>query len=483
MLDDHTGKVLGGRYLVKALVGRGGMGSVYEGVQIDLARPVALKILDPMLDPRRLRDEALAAASLVHPAIVRVTDFHAADGDDPPFLVMELLRGRSLAAWLRERGPLPLPVAVRVALQMLSALGAAHEARILHRDVKPGNVFLLDPLDPEAPTIKLLDFGLAKMLADEHRRATTTGAVLGTLGYMAPEQVRGDPVGPPADLYATGVCLYEMACGGRPFDDLVAVLEGSPPDPTPRVGPAVARVILTAVAKEPARRYASASEMSAALREATATPPPAPRRLEPTHRRFVPFVAATVATVTLGAAGGYVALFRAGAGRHPKPPASTPAVPVPEATPEPRPTVSAEPTSRSETTAPVATATLAPSKQMCVCRTADRAARPLCQTLEPTCECRDAEGFVVCETRFSEHCTYRVPKTAKTGDACSGYLRSWYQDRRVDPPAQGTLRCSRGCPEASARAQRQSAIPGTPCRGLRDEEAPPLTGIWVPSGP
>jgi eukaryotic-like serine/threonine-protein kinase len=482
--EDHVGKVLGGRYLVKHLLGRGGMGSVYEAVQLDLARPVALKILATDVDPRRLRDEALAAAALVHPCIMHVTDFHVAEGGDPPFLVMELLRGRSLDRWLSSTGPLRPDVAARVTSQVLGALAAAHAANILHRDVKPANIFVLDPLDPDEPRIKLLDFGLAKMQNDPGRRPTTTGQLLGTLGYMAPEQLRGETLGPAADLYSTGICLYEMLCGRRPFKGFIEALEQEPSFP-PDVHPGLARIAQIALSKDPRHRFPDADAMAAALRDAarpTSAHVPLPTQGAPRDERLVPFAIATLATVAVGAVGGAIALAR-------RPPATPLAV---SATRDPpAPSIDAAPITQAPPAEPVKAAPDAVPdaaaerpKQLCVCKpSAAASSGVLCQELETSCECKDAEHFIICDVRFSESCTNNVAETARTGDPCSGFHRSWDKGVRVDTPGVGKLVCTKGCTPTFARAHRRMAVPFTACRGITYEGQTPLPGIWVPSGP
>ena len=220
---DLSGTLLGGRYRLRSLLGRGGMGSVYAAVQEDLGRSVAVKILDPLLacDPgqlERFRREALASAALGHPNIVQVTDFSAPTNTQPPFLVMELLAGQSLGQLLdRESVVAPQRIAF-IASQLLSALGAAHAAGIVHRDIKPDNVFLVST-SAFHDLVKVLDFGIAKLATEEGgARLTGTGAMLGTPAYMAPEQARGAVVDHRADLYAVGATMYQALAGRLPHD-------------------------------------------------------------------------------------------------------------------------------------------------------------------------------------------------------------------------------------------------------------------------
>ncbi len=296
-----VGRTLGGRYRIVSQLGKGGMGVVYEAEQLDLRRRVAVKVLtvtggDELL---RFKQEALAAAGLAHPNIVQVYDFRG-DGDDP-YLVMELLRGRSLAALVRESGKLEPARAVGIMTQVLSALAAAHEARIVHRDVKPENIFVCDsPLPYELA--KVLDFGLARPLDDEKRIARTrVGVAMGTPAYMAPEQARGESADVRVDVFSAGVTLYYALAGRRPFDgkttsELLHAVKKQPAIPLDAVCPDLdldlVRVVERALSKNPAARFASAREFHDALapawpaRNAAAkAPEPAPRSVRTTTAR------------------------------------------------------------------------------------------------------------------------------------------------------------------------------------------------------
>jgi eukaryotic-like serine/threonine-protein kinase len=206
------GRALGGRYRMEALLAAGGMGEVWTARDLLLDRPVAVKVLGWALaaDGRaaeRLRREARAAARLEHPNIARVLDL--GDQDGRPYLVMELLEGESLAARIDRAGAMAPAEASRVAAAVADALEAAHRAGVVHRDVKPGNVFLTS--DGE---VKVLDFGIASAAGEA---ALTTGDLLGTPAYLAPERVLGHHATPAADTYALGVVLYELLAGRRPF--------------------------------------------------------------------------------------------------------------------------------------------------------------------------------------------------------------------------------------------------------------------------
>jgi serine/threonine protein kinase len=231
-----------GPYEILAPLGAGGMGEVYRAQDPRLGRQVAIKILPPerAFDPQRLHrfeQEARAASSLSHPHILAVFDFRSDSGWS--YLVTELLEGETLRARLIG-GALPVRKALDIAVQIARGLAAAHEQGIVHRDVKPENLFLT-----RDGQVKILDFGLAKLpLPDSASRlaaATTTpgtepGVVMGTVGYMAPEQARGLPVDHRADLFSLGAVLYEMLAGRRAFQGdsevevLSAILREEPPD-------------------------------------------------------------------------------------------------------------------------------------------------------------------------------------------------------------------------------------------------------------
>jgi serine/threonine-protein kinase len=252
------------------------MGAVYAGVQEDLQRRVAIKVLHGELsheDVVRFRHEALAAAALGHPNIVQVTDFQTPPGE-PPFLVMEALDGISLRTLMEEKGRLPAQRTVFIAVQILAALAVAHRAQIVHRDIKPANVFL-SSTPASDDVVKLLDFGIAKVFREGAQSPETLrGEILGTPAYMAPEQALGMVVDPRVDLYAVGACMYEMISGRRPLlgttsgELLLAIARQVPPkldSLVPDVDPRLSDLVDRALSKDPERRPRSAHEMIEAL--------------------------------------------------------------------------------------------------------------------------------------------------------------------------------------------------------------------------
>jgi serine/threonine protein kinase len=261
-------EVLGGRYELRGVLGRGGMAEVRDGWDIRLDRPVAVKLLHPVFtmqpDNRmRFEVEARAAAALNHPHIVSVHD--SGEHAGTPYIVMERLSGQTLADVIA-RGPLPQPQVRSILDDVLSALAAAHARGILHRDIKPANILFSALGDT-----KVADFGIAKSAGTAH---TLTGQIVGTMAYLSADRIAGRPASVADDLYAVGVVGYEALAGRRAFpqQNLVelarAVAEDVPPPLAvlrPDVDPALAAVIERAMAREPHRRFGSANEMRAAL--------------------------------------------------------------------------------------------------------------------------------------------------------------------------------------------------------------------------
>ena len=266
-------------YRVEKRLGAGGMGEVYLARDLALGRAAALKILpesfDASLKPRLLR-EGEASARLQHPAIA--TFYEAGDSDGFAFIAMEYVAGRTLRDRLAVDGPLPLGDAVSMTAELLEALGHAHAAGILHRDIKPENVMLTSER-----SAKLLDFGIAKLFASAGSEETTgtaltaAGEVLGTVGYMSPEQLKGSPLDARSDLFSLGAVLYEALSGQRAFpgntagERIAAILTRDPaPLPGADVPPEVRAVLSRALAREASQRYQSAAGFLSDLRKATA---------------------------------------------------------------------------------------------------------------------------------------------------------------------------------------------------------------------
>jgi eukaryotic-like serine/threonine-protein kinase len=281
-------RMLGDRYEVGAVLGSGGMAEVHRGRDIRLGRAVAIKILrsDLARDPSfltRFRREAQASASLNHPSIVAVYD----TGEDPtgptPYIVMEFVNGRTLRDVLRSEGHLAPRRAIEITAEICAALDFSHRGGIIHRDVKPGNVMIT-----EAGAVKVMDFGIARAVTDSAATITSTAQVIGTAQYLSPEQARGETVDARSDVYSTGCLLYELLAGQPPFtgDSPVAIayqhVREDPVPPStrnPQVPEELDRIVLTAMAKSPERRYQTAGDMRADLQRALAgrpvnAPPP-----------------------------------------------------------------------------------------------------------------------------------------------------------------------------------------------------------------
>jgi serine/threonine-protein kinase len=266
--------LLGDRYRLVRMIGSGGMGAVWEAEDETLGRPVAVKVLSESLAAgeravRRFEREAQAAARLSGPCIAAVYDFGRSEGR--PYIVMELVRGETLADRLAREGSLPPQEAARIATQVAEALEEAHRAGIVHRDVKPGNVMLTPAGD-----VKVMDFGIAAAAWAE--RVTTSGLVLGTPSYLAPEQAKSEKTTPASDVYALGAMLYEMVAGRPPFvaeSPVALALAHVREDPRPLdqvaegVPPNLASASMAALAKDPAERPPSAAAFAAMLREPT----------------------------------------------------------------------------------------------------------------------------------------------------------------------------------------------------------------------
>jgi serine/threonine-protein kinase len=309
----ETDHLLAGRYEVRELIGRGGMAQVRRGFDTRLNRDVAIKVLRTELArdsvfQERFRREAHAAASLNHPNIVAVYDTGADPvGDEGgagsrsaslPYIVMEYVRGRTVKQALAEDGA-PRPAeAVRIVAGVLAALECAHAAGVIHRDIKPGNIMV-----GADGSVKVMDFGIARVLDTTDDALTQTNAVVGTAQYLSPEQARGEQVDARSDLYATGVVLFELLTGRPPFTGESALdvayqhVSAQPPVPSsidPGISPALDQVVLRALTKDRESRYQTAQEMRADLLRAVSGQPVSTRTAE---------IAAVAATSPMPATG------------------------------------------------------------------------------------------------------------------------------------------------------------------------------------
>ncbi|MDI9887163.1 serine/threonine-protein kinase [Streptomyces sp. HNM0645] len=292
-------------YRVEREIGRGGMAVVYCAKDLRLDRTVALKLLAPELARndtfrRRFTHESRVAAAIDHPHIVPI--FEAGETDGVLYIAMRFVAGLDLRALLDRDGPLPVATAVRIAAQVASALDAAHEHDLVHRDVKPGNVLVAKGTDIDHPEhVYLTDFGLTKKSLSL-TGFTTVGEFVGTLDYVAPEQISGRPVDGRCDLYSLACVVYETLAGGPPFqrDEDVALLWAhqydQPPPLTerrPDIPPGADEVLAKALAKVPDDRYDSCLEFVAALRDTATAPAAAPAavRAVPTPTQVVPGLA------------------------------------------------------------------------------------------------------------------------------------------------------------------------------------------------
>jgi serine/threonine protein kinase len=278
-LEAQEGEILG-NYQLERLLGEGSMGRVFQARHIRLGRQVALKVLRPQHARdsgfvRRFFQEARSVNQINHEHIVEIFDFVEAPERGHVYCVMELLRGQSLAAAMHEE-KLTLARIQRIGVQVCAALGAAHRVGVVHRDVKPDNLFLVHR-GGQADFLKVLDFGVAKILTSEGTGSTLDGTIIGTPTYMAPEQAAGLPVDHRADIYAVGNLLYEMLAGHPPFQapafgQLVVQIITQPPPPLPErlasgepMPPALAELVLRCLSKEPERRPQRLEEVTTAL--------------------------------------------------------------------------------------------------------------------------------------------------------------------------------------------------------------------------
>jgi len=521
-LEHMIGRVVGGRYRLERVIGAGGMGAVFHATQLDLNRAVAVKMLLEV-DVRsieRLRQEALTAGGLSCPYIVSIYDFQAPPGE-APFVVMELLAGESLAERLARERALPVDEACRIAVESLIGLDFAHGAGVLHRDVKPSNIWLSRGRGMEGH-VKVVDFGIAKLVGDERGVHTTTGSLLGTPAYLSPEQLRGSDATDRSDQHAIGLVLFEMLTGTRPWRSqgvalYAEVLERVPP-PVDQIAPhvprALAAIVSRALAKDPAARFTNAEELRNQLAPFVRRDHPSARSLPPAAAvpnappAFVPavvpatsgggggssgvgigvFLVALASVVVVGGAVGLYALSRVGA----ETTVASDAGAFADAG-----AVAANVPAAATVDAAAATASLATSSGP---RLAKSAAPASASRTKPRCSCIDPRGLVLCPTPTGPRCSCQGQFTVcpvpvdkngscpardnngthegaglKNGDSCSGFR----DDGGKSVPASGKLTSCNFC----FGKPRQVAVPDTPCQGVFQGANSPdsigRNGLWV----
>ena len=315
--DPNIGTTVAGRYLIEDILGEGGMATVYRARHTLVDKPVAVKIMHPEMAKdenlrERFRREAKNAAALEHPNIIAVHD----DGETEAgglFLVMEILEGSPLSAHI-ERGAMDPGHVARFGLQIARGLARAHDFGVLHRDLKPDNIFVARGPAGGAPTLKILDFGIARSMHDE--RLTKAGEIFGTPQYMAPERVTSIDAGPSADLYALGVILFEMLTGKLPFESeeatgfLIKHMQEAPPRPSdlnPRCPRRLEQLVLSLLAKRPEERPVDAHQV---IKELTALAPDDAKVEAPLPvRRVQPVAPPTLPPTTLERWGRRTAIF------------------------------------------------------------------------------------------------------------------------------------------------------------------------------
>jgi eukaryotic-like serine/threonine-protein kinase len=336
--ETRLGEILDQRYRIVAHLGTGGMASVYRAEHVHTSAKVAIKVLHPNLTDNaeisgRFRREALAARSIRHPNVVSVSDVgRLADGCS--YMVLEYIPGEDLFVLLHREKPLSQARAVKIALQVANALVSAHAAGVVHRDLKPDNIMLIER-EGDSDFVKVVDFGIAKVAGQGGPILTALGSVFGTPEYMAPEQARGAAVDPRTDLYTLGTVLYEMLSGRTPFEHeqfaqvLMGQISKAPPPLPPEIDPELAALVMTLLEKDPSRRVQTAVDLVARLQatlarltqpqpaapspRAVASPPLPPSALHPMQPSALPVPArnttqARSTTQTLSTVGCAIAL-------------------------------------------------------------------------------------------------------------------------------------------------------------------------------
>ena len=282
--EDLIGVTLNDTYVPERILGEGGMGRVYLARHTRIGQKrVAVKVLHPEFFGNahvlaRFQREAETAAAISHPNVVTVLDIDRTP-HGLPYLVCEYLEGLDLADELKTHGKLSVTTAVHIARQLCKGLGAAHRSQVIHRDVKPHNIFLVGDFSaglPERPFVKVLDFGLSRFADGSENQLTQTGCIMGTPAYMAPEQARGERVDHRTDIYGVGVVLFTMLTGQPPFDaespqaTVLAVMNSDPPRPRsiePGIPAHLELVIERAMARNPGERYPDMAAFEQALAE------------------------------------------------------------------------------------------------------------------------------------------------------------------------------------------------------------------------
>jgi serine/threonine protein kinase len=376
-----------GRYRIETLLGTGAMGAVYRARHVKVGRTVAIKVLAPEWAkhdtmPERFREEARAASAIGHPGIVDVLDAGSLP-DGRPYLVMELLHGRSLAAVLGQDAPLEPQRACTILAQIARAIAAAHDAGIVHRDLKPENVMLCP--SPDGERVKVLDFGIAHAVTPLRARLTIPGTVMGTPEYMAPEQVRGDEAAPAFDIYALGVIAYEALSGRVPIDGTTSVeimakksLDASPSlaSARPDLPGDLVAIVDGCLAREPGDRPAGARALADALdraRRNLSMAPAATAGSQRSRRGTRIFATAGVAALTVALA--WIAVDRDTPAREPAAMRSEPA-PEPVLAPLQNPTPSSPPTEAPRAEAPAVAVEPAKPSPVAKVRTSPEATPP-----------------------------------------------------------------------------------------------------------
>lgn len=326
--DPLIGTVIGDRYRIEAVLGRGGMGTVYRAEHVLMEKRVALKVLHPSLAVvssvmDRFQREAIALSRIEHPNVVSATDFGKLKNGSF-YLALQFIEGRNLADAIEAEGAMPPARALGIALQTARALAAAHQDKIVHRDLKPQNIMLTP--GPDGEVVKVLDFGLAKLRSKRVEGSTVNiGSVFGTPHYMAPEQVTGIDVDARADLYSLGIILYEMLEGRRPFNapsprEVLDLQVSQPPPPvSDAVPPAVRQLLEALLQKHRDQRPQSAEEVIVALSNLLSPPTPLGRAVV-WLRQPVPLLRNTVPRWLLAAPVAiFVVIFLAGSVLRPRP--------------------------------------------------------------------------------------------------------------------------------------------------------------------